>query len=287
MRCLVVGAGVIGSLYAHLLAKAGEDVSVYARGARLAELRRDGLLVRTSQGVETSGVTLVDALPEDGYDVVLVAVRFEQAEPAIGALAHTRHPMIVTMVNTPDVRAWDQVLGPGRLLPAFPGAGGTLVDGGVGGGLTSPRLPPTMVGGLDGRATPRLGALVASFKAAGIPVRTSARMPDWLRSHVALIVPLGMAAAAGDLRDRGGPRPCAQGLPAGFRAGGRSGARIEPARYRIFRVLPPVLVAPVLGRVLTSRFAAQFVVPHARRAQDEIAALAAAFARLTPADAGA
>lgn len=35
-------------------------------------------------------------------------------------------------------------LGPGRLLPAFPGAGGAVVDGVVEGELTSPRVQPTI-----------------------------------------------------------------------------------------------------------------------------------------------
>lgn len=35
MRVLIYGAGVIGSLYAVLLAEAGINVTVYARGKRL------------------------------------------------------------------------------------------------------------------------------------------------------------------------------------------------------------------------------------------------------------
>ena len=39
MRILVFGAGVIGSLYGALLAEAGYDVSVYARGRRLVKMK--------------------------------------------------------------------------------------------------------------------------------------------------------------------------------------------------------------------------------------------------------
>ena len=42
MRILIFGAGVIGSLYGAMLAEAGYDVSVYARGCRLESLTRDG-----------------------------------------------------------------------------------------------------------------------------------------------------------------------------------------------------------------------------------------------------
>ena len=44
MRVLIYGAGVIGSLYAVLLAEAGINVTVYARGKRLQSLLSKGLL---------------------------------------------------------------------------------------------------------------------------------------------------------------------------------------------------------------------------------------------------
>ena len=52
MRILIFGAGVIGSLYGALLAEAGYDVSVYARGRRLESLTRDGLLYKRRAGFE-------------------------------------------------------------------------------------------------------------------------------------------------------------------------------------------------------------------------------------------
>ena len=41
MRILIYGAGVIGSLYAALLADAGYDTSIYARGKRLEILKNN------------------------------------------------------------------------------------------------------------------------------------------------------------------------------------------------------------------------------------------------------
>lgn len=49
MRILIYGAGVIGSLYAALLAKAGYDTSIYARGKRLEILKNNGLLYKKDQ----------------------------------------------------------------------------------------------------------------------------------------------------------------------------------------------------------------------------------------------
>jgi 2-dehydropantoate 2-reductase len=46
VRILIFCAGVIGSLYGALLAEAGYDVSIYARGQRLESLTQGGLLYK-------------------------------------------------------------------------------------------------------------------------------------------------------------------------------------------------------------------------------------------------
>ena len=54
MRILIFGAGVIGSLYGALLAKAGNDVSVYARGRRLKSLMQNGLQYKSKGRIRLS-----------------------------------------------------------------------------------------------------------------------------------------------------------------------------------------------------------------------------------------
>ena len=48
MRICIYGAGAIGGLLAVRLAQAGEDVSVIARGAHLAAIRRHGLRLQAA-----------------------------------------------------------------------------------------------------------------------------------------------------------------------------------------------------------------------------------------------
>ncbi len=43
MKILVYGAGVIGTLYAARLQESGQQVTLLARGQRLADVRRHGL----------------------------------------------------------------------------------------------------------------------------------------------------------------------------------------------------------------------------------------------------
>jgi 2-dehydropantoate 2-reductase len=51
MRILVYGAGNMGCLYAALLQESGQDVSVLARGTRLADIRDHGIRLQDVEGV--------------------------------------------------------------------------------------------------------------------------------------------------------------------------------------------------------------------------------------------
>lgn len=64
MRILIFGAGVIGSLYGTLLADAGYDVSIYARGRRLESLIRDGLLYKNGGKIRKAPVRVLSKLEE-------------------------------------------------------------------------------------------------------------------------------------------------------------------------------------------------------------------------------
>jgi 2-dehydropantoate 2-reductase len=73
MRILVYGAGNIGSLYAARLSQFGEDVSILARGERLARIREWGIELEnvTSDEKTTVVVEPVETLgAHDAYDLV-------------------------------------------------------------------------------------------------------------------------------------------------------------------------------------------------------------------------
>jgi 2-dehydropantoate 2-reductase len=52
VRILIAGAGVIGSVYGVRLLQAGHDVVMLARGARLTDLQREGLVVEDAQSAQ-------------------------------------------------------------------------------------------------------------------------------------------------------------------------------------------------------------------------------------------
>ena len=58
-RVLVYGAGVIGSLYAARIWRAGLNTSILARGSRLKDLREHGIVLQdcSTGGISTAPVT--------------------------------------------------------------------------------------------------------------------------------------------------------------------------------------------------------------------------------------
>lgn len=86
-RLAVLGAGVVGSVYAALLAGAGNDVVLVARGRRLVQLREQGLRVDLDGVTVTPTVGLAEQLEDAHADVLLVAVRADQLADGLEQIA--------------------------------------------------------------------------------------------------------------------------------------------------------------------------------------------------------
>ena len=142
MRILIYGAGVIGSLYAVLFAETGYDTSIYARGKRLEFLKKNGLLYKKNQNIRRAEATIRGQLSDnDAYDFILLTVRENQLYEALAELKNNKSNIIVTMVNALDsYKKWEDIIGTGRILPAFPGAGGSINDDGILDAALTPRL---------------------------------------------------------------------------------------------------------------------------------------------------
>jgi 2-dehydropantoate 2-reductase len=104
MKICVYGAGAVGGLIAAWLARAGHDVSLVARGAHLAAIRRDGLRLR-SQPSECIEVLhpRADADPArlGAQDCVIVAVKGQSLPDVAAGIAPllAPHTSIVTAMN--------------------------------------------------------------------------------------------------------------------------------------------------------------------------------------------
>lgn len=273
MRILIFGAGVIGSLYGALLADAGYDVSIYARGRWLESLTQDGLLYKRKGKIRKAPVNILSRLEaKDCYDLILLTVRENQLHAALEELRQNVSPTIVTMVNSLETYdSWEAICGEGRIIPAFPGAGGGF-DGNVLDAALTPRLiQPTTIGKTGGREKD----LARVLHRAKIPCQIVPDMHAWQLCHLAMVVPIADAYyEAADPehagRDAALMRKTAKQIRDNLDAIAARRIRLSPGKMQAFRLLPTPLVGWILGFVFQSSFGDRFMYRHSMKAPDEM-----------------
>jgi ketopantoate reductase len=295
MKILVYGAGPLGSLFAARLCEAGHDVSLLARGQRLDDLKKYGVvLVDTQTQQETvAHPRIVERLdPKDAYNLVLVIMRKNRALETLPILANNRHTpnVLFLMNNAAGPGELVKALGQDRVLMGFPMAAGYrrehVVYYLVGAKPGKNAMIP--IGEVDGRITPRLqqvGHILASMKGFDVDLRTD--MDAWLKTHVALLMPSiapAMRAAGRDnvrmAHTRDAIVLAIRAIQDGFRVLRALGYPIVPESVKIFERLPePILVWGFRKRLVDPRIRIA-MFEHAEAAQNEIKYLADEFIAL-------
>lgn len=200
MRIAIVGAGGVGGLLAGLLARAGVDVVVVARGAHGEAIRREGLRIDSPLGAFTVRVPVVEDPSAAGpADAVLVSVKAWQ----VAELAPRLAPVVAG--GGVAVPLQNGVEAAGRLAAALDEervAGGLVavlswieapgVVKHVGG---APRLRIGERGARAGAPSPRLDALAAALRGAGAEVEIVPDVESASWEKFLLIEPWGAVAA--------------------------------------------------------------------------------------------
>jgi 2-dehydropantoate 2-reductase len=281
MKVLVVGAGVIGSVYAGHLATAGHDVALLARGRRLDDLRRAGLRFQRPGDVETSAaVTVTGDVPAGPHDLVVLAVRRDQAIAATDHVKRARARAVLLFGNYAGMTAeLASACGCERTFAGFPGIGGridgdllvyTLID-----------QQPTVVGAIS---APGEGVqeIAAYLRAAGLPTSIESDMDGWLATHAALVVPMAaairMAGGRADAlaRRRDLLRLAVRATRAIYRAQRRRGRLVASGSLRLLYLLMPVWFATrYWSSALRGDFGELAFAAHTRHAWAEMAMLGA------------
>ena len=290
MNILFYGAGVMGSLYAARLHESGQDISVLARGQRLADIRKHGIVlddIKTGS-LTTTRVNVVERLDEgDAYDLVAVMMSKNQISEILPILAANQHtPNLLFMFNNaggPDELI--NALGRERVLLGFPGAGGIWKGHVVRYMVVSGRQQPTTFGELDGSSTPRLKQIAAVFKGAGFPVAVCSQMDAWLKTHVAEVSPMANALymAGGDSHRLARTRDAIVLMIRAIREGHQVLQELDipivPAKRKVFKWIPEPILVALLKRIFKSEKMSE-LIGHAHAARDEMKQIAGEFKAL-------
>ena len=175
MQIVIVGAGGVGGYFGARLARAGESVTLIARGAHLAAIQRDGLRVRSvSEGEYSAKVDAVeDVRGRPAADAAFLCVKSFDTEAALAQLAPVigRDTPVLTLQNGVEtVEKIEAAVGPGHAL-----GGAAYVFAAIEApGIIAHRFAGRIaLGELDGRPTPRAERLRDAFARAGVPVELS------------------------------------------------------------------------------------------------------------------
>jgi 2-dehydropantoate 2-reductase len=184
MKVLIVGAGVVGTVYGAHLAAAGSTVRVLSHGPRTDEVAARGLCARDVTGGELVNVEAAVVPDASGvYDIVLVAVRRDQlASACAGLTGLAGKPAVLFLGNNPAGRAAITGGMPGDVYLGFPGVGGAMTGGTA--DYVRIRQQPTA---LQESSDPRLAAFEAALTGHGFAVQRVADMDGWLAYHAAFV----------------------------------------------------------------------------------------------------
>lgn len=277
MRLLIYGAGVIGSLYATLFSQAGYDVTVYARGKRLEALKEKGLIFLKKEKQYYAKVHIISKLfCEDTYDFIFLTVKGHQVYEALRELKENQSNTIVTMVNSlDDYDSWENICGKGRILPAFPGAGGSIEEDVLDASLTPGMIQKTSFAEIGGENSERVRKLQTVFQRSRIPYQIVPDMHIWQICHLAVVVPIGDAYYETECPQKVGKNfgqmlETARQIKENCKKLYRSGMKLSPGKINLFRILPVFFLGVGLSVLFNSNFGDKFMYRHSMKAPDEM-----------------
>ena len=243
-------------------------------------LRKEGLRYEVKGKVHKADIKIIGRLEnEDSYDFIFLTVKENQVHTALEELSHNSSPNIVTMVNTIEgYENWERLSGEGRIIPAFPGAGGSFQDGILKVALTPYIIQPTTFAEINGCRTERLDKLSKIFKSSRVPYQIVKNMQDWQLCHLAMVVPIADAYYMARIPQKAWKednvmQKTAVQMKHNFQTLYKMGIVLSPRKMNMFRLLPTWMLKKGLTLVFKSDFGDVFMYQHSMNAPDEMRAL--------------
>jgi len=306
MKILFYGAGVIGSLYASELLSHKDkikecinvetnkypikdkhlvDISILARGKRLEDIRKNGIIINHYlQKKETIvNVPVIETLEEDDvYDFIFVIMRKNQVLEILPILQRNKSKNIIFLGNNgTGIDDYQDFITKERILLGFPSAGGRIKDNIIK-SIHSKKGSITL-GEMNGKISPRLLIIKKIFEAANLPVIFTDNIDAWLKCHIALVSPLanGIYYADGDnyrlAKDKEGIKLVIRAIKEGFTVLKNLNIPIYPDYVKKLDRYPRFLQIFFLKKIFGSEKGELALRDHAMVAVDEMRQIADEF----------
>lgn len=190
MKILIVGRGVVGTIYGWALSKAGIDVTHVVRHERLPATATLDLLDLRPGHPKNSRITYVPMtvpriVAADGFDLVIVATKHYQAAQAISQyLPGAPHAtFLLFTANWEGTAEIDRLLPRSSMLWGYAAASGGLDAQGV---LFATVAPTVRFGMLEGSDPGKFRAAAELFERAGFTLEIKPNIVEWLWVHHAI-----------------------------------------------------------------------------------------------------
>ena len=207
MKIAVMGSGGVGGFYGGRLAHAGYDVTFVARGAHLAAMRKNGLIIENEEqgNIHVPKVKVTDDPAWIGpCDVVLIAVKLWDTEAAARAIRPIVGPRTAVLSLQNGVIKDDilkRELGRSNVMGGVAYVGTTIAAPGV--IRQTGTLQRLLFGEYDGKRSPRAEAFLEALLKAGI----NAELADDIRRTLweKYVFLVGLSGSTSTMRSPIGP----------------------------------------------------------------------------------
>ncbi len=198
MKILVMGSGGVGGWYGARLARAGHAVTFVARGAHLAAIQDQGLIIRSAvEGewrVDCRALERVE--PGETADLVLVCVKSPDTAEAAALVAPAVGPdsVVLSLQNGVDnEEKLQSLLPPCHLMGGVAYIFANIEEPGV---IAHHQFGSIVIGDVGGGVSPVAQRIGAAFTGAGIDCRVDADITSVLwQKYVFLVALSGVSAA--------------------------------------------------------------------------------------------
>jgi 2-dehydropantoate 2-reductase len=294
MKTLIFGAGLLGSLYACLLHRAGNDITILARNEHFTFLNENGVVLinEFTQEKIIEKVNVVNSLSEeDSYDLIIILMRKNSLKNVLPILNEQTNISNFLFMgnNTLGFDEYLKFLPKEKVLFGFPGGGGSRINHVVhyvDSEKPNGKRMSITIGEIDGKIRERTQKIQRMFESASVPVKIVDDIDSWLKYHVAFINPIaGALLKSGDnyklSMDMETIRTYIRAVNEGSKVLKALGYKKSyNVKLRLFYWLPESVVVNILKQVFNSKFAEVAMMMHVNAAKDEMIELGNEFKTL-------
>lgn len=286
MKILILGAGIIGKIYASRLFEFGADITLLARGENYETIKQKGVEIRnilTSESNTYHIPVVTEISPEENYDLIIVTVRFDQLDSIDEVLnnAKSAKAILFMLNNIKNIDKLQQKYPDKEIILGFPGIGGALKNNII--EYIELKQQKTTLGNIAGETSGLTLKIKKLLINSGFHTEIEKHMESWLITHAVFIscVVAAIIKQDGDSvklgRNKNAVREMINSVAKGFKSLQEIGVKITPKNLKtIFLIMPKWFSVWYWQKAMKGNMGRLAIAPHAKIAKGEMQLIAKA-----------